>query len=459
MWTPTHVQITVHRARNIVCKTKGGSDAFATIQLGDEKFRTSVKTKTSNPEWHEECDLQIPNDKSHVVISVYHRSFVGLDDFLGQVTISLDELAVYDAPKSSWYALSSKPGKKEKHKYRGEIEVKVGFIVLSKTTSLLDVSKKKKKSASDSIKAMAQAVGDKLSVKNHPSRTMSISRLDIIGQSRSKKSLSSSPQPVRASFNISPNDTPTHGMYQSGSLSDLSHENSSTPNTPTRELIKVPVLHNKGKCSSLDGKDTPKKSQKNRYSWAPESNSGSEWSLKFGTGNPSEELSKSVTNIHKDSPTDFLNKTVVPVIHVQDPDGSDQTFNNTFSQETRGANKAILAYSKRHTLHGSCVPKEVKADLKEGRYDRVQEFLDQQRAKERKDDTVPAHIIDMYKHMTREDLIKTVWSQKEQLVKKDQYIKDMENYIDTMLLRIMDTAPKLLQVPYNVKNIKEKKKK
>lgn len=41
-----------------------------------------------------------------------------------------------------WYELLSKPGKKKPEKYRGELEVKVAFIVQSKTSSTLSLNTK-----------------------------------------------------------------------------------------------------------------------------------------------------------------------------------------------------------------------------------------------------------------------------------------------------------------------------
>lgn len=58
-----------------------------------------------------------------------------------------------------WYTLRGKPGKeKGKDKQRGELEVKVGFIV--KAGSLTDLSKKEKhKSSLGQLSHMAQSVG------------------------------------------------------------------------------------------------------------------------------------------------------------------------------------------------------------------------------------------------------------------------------------------------------------
>ena len=37
----------------------GTNDAYVTIQLGKEKYQTSIKERSDNPEWHEECDLYV----------------------------------------------------------------------------------------------------------------------------------------------------------------------------------------------------------------------------------------------------------------------------------------------------------------------------------------------------------------------------------------------------------------
>ena len=60
-----------------------------------------------------------------------------------------------------WYSLKSKPGKKDE-KYRGEIEVKVTFIVQSKSDSQSSL----KISRAGSIKHLASTVGRLFSHKN-----------------------------------------------------------------------------------------------------------------------------------------------------------------------------------------------------------------------------------------------------------------------------------------------------
>lgn len=89
----------------------------------------------------------IPNqgNKAELVLTCYHRNNLGLEDFLGQVSLPLCDMDVYERPRSKWFKLQSKPGK-EKKKERGEIEVRVAFTV--KAGSLTDLSKKDKNKTS-----------------------------------------------------------------------------------------------------------------------------------------------------------------------------------------------------------------------------------------------------------------------------------------------------------------------
>lgn len=99
-WLPTHVQVTVVRARGLRCKggggkgKAGGSDAYTVIQLGREKYSTSVAEKSGgSPEWREECAFELPPEPGAcggLVLTVMHRALVGMDRFLGQALVPLE---------------------------------------------------------------------------------------------------------------------------------------------------------------------------------------------------------------------------------------------------------------------------------------------------------------------------------------------------------------------------------
>lgn len=105
-WVPTHVQVTVLRARGLRAKGKHGtSDVYTIIQVGKEKFTTCVVEKTTAPEWKEECSFELPPGvldaegrsaypagSSDLLLTVMHRALIGLDVFLGQALIPLDKV-------------------------------------------------------------------------------------------------------------------------------------------------------------------------------------------------------------------------------------------------------------------------------------------------------------------------------------------------------------------------------
>ncbi|XP_026573048.1 rab11 family-interacting protein 1 isoform X2 [Pseudonaja textilis] len=160
-WAPTHVQVTVLQARGLRSKAKGGggsgSDAYAVMALGKEKFATSVAERClGSPVWREEATFELPSlprrglggaggpgPNAVLQLSVLHRALLGLDKFLGRVEISLGELQSEGGRRSTrWYKLHSKPGKKEKE--RGEIEVDIQFMRSNMTASMFDLSMKDK---------------------------------------------------------------------------------------------------------------------------------------------------------------------------------------------------------------------------------------------------------------------------------------------------------------------------
>ncbi|NXU51343.1 RFIP5 protein, partial [Turnix velox] len=155
-WLPTHVQVTVVRARGLRCKGGGGkagtSDAYTIIQLGREKYSTSVAEKsTGNPEWREECAFELPPElgtpaglaRGGLLLTVMHRALVGMDRFLGQAQVPLEPaLQQGRAPDERWHKLHSKAGKKEKE--RGEILVSIQFTRNNLSASMFDLSMKDK---------------------------------------------------------------------------------------------------------------------------------------------------------------------------------------------------------------------------------------------------------------------------------------------------------------------------
>ncbi|XP_020750467.2 rab11 family-interacting protein 1 isoform X1 [Odocoileus virginianus] len=154
VWSPTHVQVTVLQARGLRAKGPGGtSDAYAVIQVGKEKYATSVSERSLGaPVWREEATFELPPLLSAeaapaaaatLQLTVLHRALLGLDKFLGRAEVDLRRLHQDQGRrKTQWYTLKSKPGKKDKE--RGEIEVDIQFMRNNMTASMFDLSMKDK---------------------------------------------------------------------------------------------------------------------------------------------------------------------------------------------------------------------------------------------------------------------------------------------------------------------------
>ncbi|KAM9062188.1 rab11 family-interacting protein 2 isoform X1 [Sarcophilus harrisii] len=150
-WFPTHVQVTVLQAKDLKPKGKSGTnDTYTIIQLGKEKYSTSVAEKSLDPVWKEEASFELPGllmqgnpEKYILFLVVMHRSLVGLDKFLGQVAIDLNDIFEdKQRRKTEWFRLESKQGKRAKD--RGQIKVNIQFMRNNMTASMFDLSMKDK---------------------------------------------------------------------------------------------------------------------------------------------------------------------------------------------------------------------------------------------------------------------------------------------------------------------------
>ncbi|XP_046880705.1 rab11 family-interacting protein 1 [Hypomesus transpacificus] len=156
-WVPTHVNVTVLRAKGLRTKGKHGSRyVYTIIQVGKEKYTTGLVEKAAMPEWNEECCFELlpgilehggrssfPPGSGDLVLTVMHRVLIGLDVFLGQAIIPLDKI-FHDGmcPRDEWLRLNSKAGRKEKE--RGELQVTAQFTRNNMTASMFDLTMKDK---------------------------------------------------------------------------------------------------------------------------------------------------------------------------------------------------------------------------------------------------------------------------------------------------------------------------
>ncbi|XP_037122410.1 rab11 family-interacting protein 1 isoform X2 [Syngnathus acus] len=144
-WCPTSVQVTVLQARGLRAKGKGGTnDAYALIQMGKDKYQTSVVEKSVAPVWKEEAAFELPQqgtggERGTLHVHVLHRALVGPDKLLGQAVIDLGLLAQDKSRnKTEWFKLLDKSGKSDKD--RGEVLVDIQFMRNNMTASMFDLT-------------------------------------------------------------------------------------------------------------------------------------------------------------------------------------------------------------------------------------------------------------------------------------------------------------------------------
>ncbi|XP_071181965.1 rab11 family-interacting protein 2-like isoform X2 [Mytilus edulis] len=578
-WEPTHVQLTVCRARNLLTKTKGGSkltDVFVAVQLGKEKFQTSTIKNALNPEWFEQCDLQLPTMNMEVQLNVMHRGMLS-DDFIGYCSVPLWHYKVYERPSSQWIQLQGKPNKTPDNKYRGEIEVRVAFSVKSKQEEA-DSNLNKKKSSS--IKGLASAMGHKVGDKfkfvrsksmrdphfssppvkdpstlqttsaiqedkvykaddkddmNERLRACSMSlrrsgemekgpdNIRVYNQPGNRQSLPASylgtqtlphPKGKRYGQNRRSMDdldsavssqpgylesifkkesevfkTMTTGDHQSDSSESIEEPKSNKVKSakeykePIQEScgsesdgsvdINFPAVKRKsdsvGECKLPSD---PKLEQLEEQSSSSHLNNLSPESG-FATFNSSH---TSISNEFKE--TSFPDKSGDPVYHNEVPSSSEKLSHTDLNGEDR---KESVSRSKKKiapeekfsfgqspdkpepTTNGN-VRRRSKKERSRGmgsrrytvqgldyprRQNSLEDTLDSLRPQfmreAREVSSIPNDLISVYRHMTKDELIRIVIQHKAQLIRKDQYVKDLESYIDSLLVRVMEATPRILQ--------------
>lgn len=464
MWDPTHVQVTVQRARGLLIKGKNGTNnCFVTIALGKEKFQTSVKHKaTDNVEWLEECELRIPSqgNTAEIVLKVYDEDVIR-DRLLGQVSIPLKDLDVYERPKNRLYTLQGKPGK-ENDKNRGELEVRIGFTV--KEGSLTDLSKKDKHKSS--LSSIAHNVGGSL---------MSI------GSIEKRKGLKKFAKNLGSKMNLTKKDKKSDSSSLSGSIGNLKSSALSTPDhsTPKRlageadpgviseddDEFAFDDLSHKSSGSSLNVQTLPRG---HKYTPSPvnaslENLGGGEF-LRRST-------SSNLANSEKSIPQKPVRLSLDTFTPPQPParviDQNDEWSQKLYSRPKASSQTMIereksssLERNKKLDSPSSLKEKPSQKFFKNfGNSNKPKKLLEERIIVGEENiveedsintayNSIPKSVVHQFDGKSREDLIVMIYNLQRDAESEKKKNKDLENYLDDLLLRVMETTPRILQNPY-----------
>ncbi|XP_029466353.1 rab11 family-interacting protein 2 [Rhinatrema bivittatum] len=500
-WFPTHVQVTVLQAKDLSPKGKSGTnDAYTLIQLGKEKYSTSVMEKTLSPVWKEEASFELPGllvqgapEKYVLHLVVMHRSLVGLDRFLGQVAISLNDIFEdKQRRKTEWFKLESKPGKRAKE--RGEIKVNIQFMRNNMTASMFDLSMKDKTRSpfsklKDKMKgrkndgtfsdtssaiipstrnpdASTRAPSTEMHVKPQPKKPFLLgpqrlssahSMSDLMGPHSSKAGASSQPH-----FSKKPLDS-FSSIEESGSVKSphrrtLSADTSkvSPPETPLdQHTSPFAVL---GDPFSLPGaaatgqKFATLPRQRNPFeaegrSWGgssqdalPRKEKKEKVSLfERVTGKKDGKKSEKVSNGASEAWRDLHSPGATGQAL---PEGLDFELTNPFAANFKLAS-AMAGFNKKSASN------EDRGTLAASDRQRMTDKVFQKPWHGHKNkDTSTFDSAAMYRELTHEEVLQELVRQRELLKKKDSHIRELEDYIDDLLVRVMEETPSILRVPY-----------
>lgn len=508
MWCPTHVQVTVQKARGLITKGKHGTnDAFVTIGLGKEKYQTSIKEKAPESlEWHEKCELQIPKqgNTAEITLTALHHNFLGVDEFLGYVNIPLADLDVYERPKNRWYKLKDKPGK-EKNKDRGELEVKIAFIV--KAGSLADLSKKEKHKSSlgqlsqalggslisissldkrKGLKKLASKIGTKMGHKSkkdkdkdHGSTGGLNDRQNFDTGHRPSQQVAGDADPgvisegeseddfmlddlshkgSGYSLEIGANSTPRSGSLENLAGGEFLRRSDSTPPVkPPRTIVSPPASEPKldeweQKLYGKYGKDgitiEPANTLKRRLNTlgGPLSPSVSEEKVTPSTSPTPPPIASTQedeyipTPIPRSQPSPVLKSQPSPVPRSQPspvPLSHSPTLDVSAKEELQ---KQDIRSSP--TLSTSSSKSPMERIIIGGETEKI---LPQSHTTSR----LSPEVLKKFEGKSREDLVEMVVELQAHLSAQNQQQKDLEEYLDNLLVRVMETSPRILQNPYS----------
>ncbi|XP_029926926.1 rab11 family-interacting protein 2 isoform X1 [Myripristis murdjan] len=464
-WFPTHVQATVLQATGLQPKGKNGTnDAYTIIQLGKEKYSTSVAEKTLNPVWREEASFELPGlllegnpEIYELCLIVMHRSLVGMDKFLGQRSINLNE--IFDNKerrKTDWYSLESRPGKKRKE--RGRIQVSIQFMRNNMTASMFDLSMK------DKPRSPFSKLKDKMKGRKHDSGYSDTSsailpRSAVCDSEPSRQSFAPEPQPQPEAKAKRPLLAGSHKLSAAHSMSDLigthfrpkldsmnSIEESGSAAAPhRRSQSEVPgeahgdpftdisdtlpqkyatLPRNRNPFEGEQGQlwDRAERKEKKEKVSLLERVTGKKDGRKTSNGG------RSGSSGDLRSPNPFS--------------GDSQADTNPFSSNYKASEKKPTGtedVTQGRKTKDSSGKKNVRKKAKPS-------FGTQMICQEATQESVAA-----YSNLSFEEVVQELIKQKEVVKKKDAHIRELEDYIDNLLVRVMEETPSILRTPYEPK--------
>ncbi|KFP18159.1 rab11 family-interacting protein 2 [Egretta garzetta] len=489
-WFPTHVQVTVLQAKGLKPKGKNGSnDAYTIIQLGKEKYSTSVAEKTLDPIWKEEASFELPGllmqenpEKYILYLIVMHRSLVGLDKFLGQVAISLNDIFEdKQRRKTEWFHLESRQGKRSKD--RGEIKVNIQFMRNNMTASMFDLSMK------DKTKSPFAKLKDKMKGRKTdgtfsdtssaiipsthiPDANVEVCSGEVQLKSKPKKPFLLGPQRLSSAHSMS-DLTGSHVSSEKMKSSTVGYshlfrrqlesfgsvDEGGSLKSPHRRTLSVDTskmnqLDSTADETALEAQNDPFTNvsaslpqkfatlprQKNPFEESPAT-----WDQNISLFSKPVEIRKEIKKEKKEKVSLFERVT-----GKKDSKRSDKLSNGGSDSSTDLKSPSTFGETHQESFdYDSTNP--FMTNFKPTSMLPSSSFNVNPSGNEDPRKTMDGNPFDAtagYRSLTYEEVLQELVKHKEQLKKKDTHIRELEDYIDNLLVRVMEETPSILRVPY-----------
>eukprot|EP00656_Telonema_subtile_P005965 TRINITY_DN1273_c0_g1_i1.p1 TRINITY_DN1273_c0_g1~~TRINITY_DN1273_c0_g1_i1.p1 ORF type:complete len:729 (-),score=195.61 TRINITY_DN1273_c0_g1_i1:220-2406(-) len=130
----SQLDVIIHKAKDVLAmdSTFGGegtSDCYVKATVGDETFITDVRKGTRNPLWDKALKFDVDPEERRtmsLILKMYDEDFGG-DEFMGMVSIPLNDLIKDGPPVALWHKLLDEPKSREKPIDRGQLFVSLRF--------------------------------------------------------------------------------------------------------------------------------------------------------------------------------------------------------------------------------------------------------------------------------------------------------------------------------------------
>ncbi|XP_015599828.1 rab11 family-interacting protein 2 isoform X2 [Cephus cinctus] len=415
------------------------------------------------------------------------------------IAIPLSSFDVYERPKNRWYTLGSKPGKGNT-KERGELEVKIGFIV--KAGSLTDLTRKEKhKSSLGQLSTAAQSIGGSLlSIGSLEKRKGLKKFAKSIGnkvKGKSKSRLDKDGLDEKEEHHIQPSRQEP-GEADPGVISededeftfdDLSHKSSaSSLNAPTANNANSQPVANTISSSvsshTLDSQTPPPVPTNSAPNKPPRfampsantlprtmEHQEDEWGQKLYGKQGSNTLKRwedkprprivldEVKGEYDTTPSPPTPSSIIRSRDTPEPPSPaprEIIFpkNNKDDRIKDKKEEKIMRSPKEEKLSKKDKKKEKEQKLKESRdeghssSERIIIGEDSAKSGSNSRSRLPHEILAQFEGKSREDLIELALHLQSEVTDKKKRLADLEEYIDALLLRVIESSPRLLQNPY-----------